>query len=138
LSRQISIGNFRLKFVHVPGCFRSWIVQKNLSSFFKLSIATKNNLISFLEFQIQCPKWTHPVDEISFWVCRGNVVLSCLFCKSCPLVVDYFSWLEVFSSSSEHVDFFIAIHNQWHFESSFEHSSLSSFLSDSWQSSEFI
>jgi len=43
-----------------------------------------------------------------------------------------FHVFKFFPSSSLHVDFFIVIHNQGHFGSSFELWSLSSFVSDSW------
>jgi len=73
----------------------------------------KNSSISFLDPHKQCSEWTHPVREISFRVCFSNVVLydcSVEQCYSCPLVVDSFLFLEVFSSFSEHVDF-IVVHN---------------------------
>ena len=53
----------------------------------------------------------------SQFVATNSFFMSCLLCRSSclqhsyPLVVDYFSWHEVFSSSSEYIDFFIASHN---------------------------
>ena len=119
-----------------------------------IQVVPDHNLFMKVEDRYSSFLYPSRIAQLHFWTpytmsrmnssCWRNFILS--VCRKIVLHVMFIGWIfksatykiDFFSSSSKHIDFLIVVHSQGKFEYYFEHSSLSSFLSDSWQPSVYF